>query len=195
MPAHERMFPHQHAHKLEDPEREQWLPSADVVARVGARPGLAIADIGAGTGYFAVPLARAVAPTGKVFAVDRQPEMLERLRARLEASDRDVVALVHGDAAATTLDAASIDVAFMANVWHELDDHAAALDEMARVLEPGGRLAILDWRADVAGPPGPPAEHRIASADVVALLSRRGWKLESQGEVGRFSYLLIATRA
>ena len=193
MPAHARMFRHEHAHKLDEPERQQWLPVSDVIAGVRASSGLNIADIGAGTGYFAIPLSRAVAPGGRVFAVDRQTEMLERLRARLERGD--AVVLVHADAAKTTLDDASVDVAFLANVWHELDDHDATLDEMARILKPGGRLAILDWRTDVPEAPGPPREHRIASADVAARLSARGWKPETPCDVGRFSYLLIATRS
>lgn len=192
MSAHERMFRHEHAHKLDDPERERWLPPADVVARVGARPGLSIADVGAGTGYFALPMARAVLPGGKLFAVDVQPEMLERLRARVDPGLP--VVLVRGDAAKTTLEGGSVDLAFLGNVWHELDDHGAALEEMARVLRPGGRVAILDWRTDVESPPGPPLEHRIAALDVGNALRARGWEPEVPSQVGKYSYLIIATR-
>jgi ubiquinone/menaquinone biosynthesis C-methylase UbiE len=153
MAEHDRRFRHEHAHKLDDPERLKWLPP-DAVVRQIARPGARIADVGTGTGYFAVPLARAVLPGGQVFAVDMQPEMLQLLRARVPA-DLPIV-LVEGEATRTTLEDATADVVLLANVWHELDNHVAALAEMSRILAPDGRLAILDWRDDVEQPPGPP---------------------------------------
>src|SRR5579883_2360045 len=108
MAPHERMFRHAHAHKLDDPERERWLPTADVVQQLGLQPGMHVADIGAGTGYFAIPMARAVSPGGRVFAVDVQPEMLDLLRARLEPSLP--VVLVEGEATRTTLTDHSVDL-------------------------------------------------------------------------------------
>ncbi len=192
MAPHERMFRHEHAHKLDDPEREKWLPSLVVVQQLGLRPGTSVADIGAGTGYFAIPMARAVAPGGHVFAVDMQPEMLDRLRARLEPGVP--VVLVEGEAARTTLTDHGVDLAFYANVWHEFDDQAAVIAEAARILRPGGRIAILDWRPDVEQPPGPPLEHRIAAADVEGALRRGGWSVEAPRTIGMFSYLALAAR-
>jgi ubiquinone/menaquinone biosynthesis C-methylase UbiE len=191
MPEHDRMFRHEHAHKLDDPERQNWLPIDAVLGQLALRPGMSIADIGAGTGYFTLPIARAVLPGGTVFAVDVQPEMLERLRARLAPGLP--VSLVHGDAVRTTLQSASVDLALVANVWHELDDLGATLDEMARILRPGGRVAILDWRADSEPPPGPPLEHRIAAVDVQSTLDARGWRPGAPSHVGLFSYLILAT--
>lgn len=192
MHPHERMFRHEHAHLLDDPDRQKWLPSATVLERLGLRPGMRVADVGAGTGYFALPMARAVAPGGLVFAVDVQPEMLEKLRVRLE--NGPAVALVEGDAARTTLQDGSIDLVFFANVWHEVDDRDAVLAEAARILRPEGRVAILDWRTDVQQPPGPPLDHRIAAADVEQALRARGWKVGAPDPVGVFSYLVIAGR-
>ncbi len=187
---HERMFRHEHAHKLDDPDREKWLPSAAIVQQLGLRPGMTVADIGAGTGYFAIPMAHAVAPGGKVFAVDMQPEMLDRLRARLQPGLP--VVLVEGEATGTTLADHGVDLALYANVWHEFDDRAAALSEAARILKPGARIAILDWRPDVEQPPGPALEHRIAVADVEATLRTHGWKSEASRMVGSYSDLVVA---
>ena len=156
--AHERMFHHTHADKLDDPERRAWLPPEEVVRRLELRPGLRVADIGAGSGYLTAPIAEAVGPTGRVAALDLQPEMLERLRHRLAPGAP--VDRVQADASATTLPASSQDLALIANVWHELDGRTAALAEMARIVRGAGRLAILDWRTDVAQPPGPPLERR-----------------------------------
>ena len=193
MTAHERMFRHHHAHKLDNPERQQWLPVDAVLQRLAVRPGMRVADIGAGTGYFALPLARAVLPGGRIFAVDMQPEMLDLLRARL-APELPVV-LVEGEATRTTLADASVDLVFIANVWHELDDRTAALAEASRILRPGGRLALLDWRADVAQPPGPPLAHRVPQPAVAALLQEQGWSVDASEPAGSFSYLVLATRA
>ncbi len=103
--------------------------------------------------------------------------------------------LVQGEATRTMLEDGSVDLAWLANVWHELDNRDATLTEMARVVRPGGRLGILDWRPDVEQPPGPPIAHRVAGADVQASLRARGWEVEDPEPAGRFSYLVLATRA
>jgi ubiquinone/menaquinone biosynthesis C-methylase UbiE len=191
MAEHERMFHHHHAQKLDDPERAKWLPAEPIVRRL-ARPGLAVADVGTGTGYFAIPLAGAVSPGGRVFAVDLQPEMLALLRSRLPPELP--ITLVAGEATRTTLGEASVELVLLANVWHELDDRAAALAEAARVLRPGGRLAIVDWRTDVADEPGPRPDHRVAASKTVATLTDGGWTIETSEPMGSFHYLVIARR-
>ena len=193
---HDKRFHHGHAHKLDDPERHTWLPTADVIARLSLRPGMAVADIGAGTGYFALPMAEAVSPGGHVAAVDVQPEMLALLRERVrEQPRRSPITLVAGEAARTTLEGASQDVVFAANVWHELDDRSAALAELARITRPSGLLAILDFRADAERPPGPPPELRLAASDVAAEVAASGSFGAVTAElIGRYSYLVLATR-
>jgi ubiquinone/menaquinone biosynthesis C-methylase UbiE len=192
----DRTFEAKHAYKLEDPARLTWLPPSEVVTALHLRPGLIVADIGAGTGYFALPLAHEVGSAGNVIAVDLQQEMLELLRVKfhLEGSPKNIE-LVRGDAAATTLRGHSVDLVFLANVWHELDDHTAVLAEARRILRPSGRIAILDWRPDVVQPPGPPLEHRLAPDAVVAAVKREGWTLLTTANVGAYSYLVQAALA
>lgn len=87
-----------------------------------------VADVGAGTGYFSLPFARAIAPEGRLFAVDFQAEMLELLRGKLRADNAPGnIELRQGTASATGLPDASCDLVFLANIWHELDDHASVL--------------------------------------------------------------------
>ncbi len=187
----ERVFNPAEAHKLEDPERPKWLPPGEVLAALKVTPGMVVADIGAGTGYFAPPLADAVAPGGEVHAVDLQPEMLALLSFKLGSGGRKNIALVEGSTTHSSLPQQSCDLVLLANVWHELDDHRAALREARRILRPGGRVAILDWRPDVTRPPGPPLEHRIAAEDVVRLVEADGWKPRVNRCVGEYSYLLV----
>jgi len=189
----ERTFQARDAHKLEDPERLKWLPPDEILARIGSVSGMTIADVGTGTGYFALPFAGAVGRGGKVLAVDFQKEMLEKLRHKLSmpGAPQNIV-LVEGEAARTTLSGKSCDLAFMSNLWHELDDEAGVLAEMERIVRPGGRLAILDYRADVAPPPGPPATHRVSREDLEQVLLRHGWTVGHAGNVGTYSYILIA---
>ncbi|MEO8499354.1 MAG: methyltransferase domain-containing protein [Vicinamibacteria bacterium] len=191
MTGHERMFRAAHAYKLDDPERRRWLPVVDVLDRLAVRPGMMIADVGSGTGYFALPLAGAVGPFGRVFAVDAQPEMLALLRGRVEDLP---ISLVHGTADRTTLPDASVDLVLLANVWHEIDEPTAVLAETARILRPGGRIAILDWRKDVEQPPGPPLAHRVSATDTAALLRSAGWAVALPETVGVYSHLVLATQ-
>ena len=191
----ERTFQAGHAHKLDDPARLEWLPPSEVLDSLALQPGSIVADIGAGTGYFTIPLARAVGPNGRVFAVDFQPAMLAHIRAKLDAADAPAnIELVEGSADRTSLHEASCDLAFFANIWHEMDDPAAVIEEASRILKPAGRLAILDWRSDLSSPPGPPDDHRLAAADVAASLSRNGWSVDTNRNVGHYSYLIQAHR-
>ncbi len=192
---HERRFDPAAVHKLEDPQRLRWMPPAEVISRLGLAPGMAVADIGAGTGFFAIPMARAVAPNGIVWAVDVQPALLEHLAAKLKAAEAPGnIRLAEGEAAATALDAHSVDAVLLANIWHELDSRPAALAEAARLLKPGGRLAILDWRPGLERPPGPPLEHRVAPEAVVEDLQHAGWRLLKSDLIGPYSYLVIADK-
>jgi len=190
MTGHDRLFRHEHAHKLDDPGRQGWLPTADVLAHLDLRPAMVVTDVGAGTGYFALPMARAVLPGGRVFAVDMQPEMLALLRAK--TADLPIT-LIQGTAGHTGLPDASADLAFLANVWHEIDDPNAALTEIRRILRPGGRVAILDWRPDVEQPPGPPLAHRTPAGETAALLRAEGWDVAEPINIGKYSYLVMGT--
>ncbi len=169
----DRLFKPQNAHKLDDPERQVWLPVVDVIRAIAIRHGTHVADVGAGTGYFAIPVAQAVGPNGKIYAIDLQPDMLSLLREKIKQLDAPRnIDLVQGEASRTTLRPKCADVVLLANVWHELDDHEAALQEAARILVPGGTLALLDWRPDRNSPPGPSSDHRLPANDVVQFLNK-----------------------
>ena len=191
---HERRFHPSQAHRLDDPSRREWLPPGEVVDRLALRAGMTVADIGAGTGYFTLPMAEKVGARGQVFAVDVSPEMLARIQAKLGESGAENVRCVEGEASATGLGAESCDVVFMANVWHEFDDHAAVLAEAGRILRKGGRIALLDWRPDVEPEHGPPLEHRIAAEAARQALAEAGFREDAPGVAGKYSWIVSGTK-
>ncbi len=113
------------------------MPVDEILAHLPVSAEATVADIGAGTGYFAIPLARRVQ---RVLAVDVQPRMLELLRNKLlqPGSPRNLE-LVEGSAASTSLASARCDLVFLANVWHEIDNSDDVLAEMRRIFETRGQ--------------------------------------------------------
>ncbi len=192
----DRVFKHSNAHKLEDPERLTWMPPAEVLSRLHLKHGQRVADVGAGTGYFSLPMARAVGEDGHIFAVDLQQEMLDLLAKKLQQDDSPTnVSLHRGPASQLPLEDRSVDVAFYANVWHEFDDGEDVLREALRIAVPNGRIAVLDWRHDKESPPGPPQGHRIAADTLVDFLQKHGCHKVSCYNVGQYSYLITAELA
>ena len=190
----DRVFDASQVHRLEAKERLEWMPPGEILGWLDLRPGMMIADIGAGTGYFAIPIAQAITPGGRVFAVDLQPELLEVLRGKLAKPDAPAnIVLLQGTASSTGLADGSCDLALLANVWHELDDDAAAVAELERILKPEGRMAVLDWRPDVERPPGPPLEHRVPARQVQQFLQSHGKRMHAVRNVGQYSYLILAS--
>ena len=194
MIMNERTFDPSMADRLDDPGRLQWLPPDEVIRVIRLVPGSTVADIGAGTGYFAFPFAAVVGEGGRVFAIDFQREMLSHIRRKLsERGGQDIIQPVEGEGAKTGLPTGSCDIVFMANIWHELDDYPAVLREARRVLRRNGRLAIVDWRSDLTPPPGPPASHRVPAVDAQKTLQQEGWSVEDAGTLGTYSHYILAS--
>jgi ubiquinone/menaquinone biosynthesis C-methylase UbiE len=191
---HNRRFHASQAHRLDDPTRKVWLPPAEALSALNLHPGDAIADVGAGTGYFTLPLAQAVGSKGKVYAVDAQGEMLALLRQKLNQPAYANVQLIEAEADQTTLPSSSCELFFLANIWHEIEDQAATLEEALRVLKVGGSIAILDWRPDVEPDHGPPLAHRVDTSSVTTSLLSAGFNKVAIGEVGRYSWLVQAEK-
>jgi ubiquinone/menaquinone biosynthesis C-methylase UbiE len=187
---HDRRFPASEAHRLDDPARKVWLPPAEVLRALALHPGETIADVGAGTGYFSLPLAQAVGSEGKVYAVDAQTEMLSLLKQKLNQDAFASVELIPAQADQTGLPASSCDLFFLANIWHEIEDQGAVLQEARRVLKRGGRIAILDWRSDVEPEHGPPLSHRVESSRASESLCSAGFEQVAITNVGRYSWLV-----
>jgi SAM-dependent methyltransferase len=139
---------HESADWLERPERDSEEHTEILVEQLKLRPGDTAADIGAGTGYFSRRLAGKVGTSGKVLAVDIQPEMLTLLTNRMAAAGIANVVPILGSATDPRLPAASVDLILMVDVYHEFDFPAEIMDALCRSLRPGGRVAFVEYRAE-----------------------------------------------
>lgn len=156
---------HPGADWLERPEREAEEAPQEVITALALQPGQVVADIGAGSGYFTWRLARAVGPTGRVYAVDIQPEMLDRLRANLANRGVSNVVLVLGGEQDPGLSRASVDLALMVDVYHEFAWPHEMLTAICTALKPGGRVALVEYRAEDPAVPIKPL-HKMSEAQI-----------------------------
>ena len=133
---------------LEREEREREERTDLLLAELALAPGMVVADVGAGTGYIARRIAAQVGPKGTVYAVDVQPEMIRLLRA---AAARDGLAQIRpvlGALHSVPLPVASVDLAIMVDVYHELEYPREVLESLVRALKPGGRVVFVEYRAE-----------------------------------------------
>ncbi len=192
--SHERRFDPKSLQKLEAPERGLQFPVDAILDAAGVCAGLKVADIGAGSGYFTLPMARRVLP-GKVYAVDPSTELLEVIRGKLALDGAPAnVDLMVGEDSATGLAEGSCDLIFLSAVWHEIDSHVEALREFGRIATTKAGLAIVDWSPGGMHPPGPPLEHRVARAEVERALERGGWGVVKSAMVTDWTYLVVGRR-
>ncbi len=160
---------------FDDPARDAWQRPDDVVRALDLAPAMTVADVGAGTGYFSVRLARAV-PQGEVIATDIEPDMVRYLGERARREQLPNLRAVQGTATASGLTARSVDRILVVDVWHHLGDRIAFARDLAAALRPGGRLVIVDFT--LAANHGPPKEHRLSPEAIIADLTAAGLKAE-----------------
>jgi SAM-dependent methyltransferase len=124
--------------------REQWQRVPDIFDAIGVRPGATVADVGAGDGFFTSRLARAVGPDGRVYAVDIDAGVLDRLKRRLTEDGIQNVVSVKGEPDDPKLPEAAIDAALIVNAYHEMEQHQSMLAALRRALKPEGRLVVIE---------------------------------------------------
>lgn len=159
-----------HMAHLESEERHRRQPPARLLAAIGVQPGARMADIGCGPGFYVLPAARLVGPDGRVFALDLQEAMLARVREKAAAESLANVDARLSEENHLPLPDGSADVALVANVLHECTDPVAFLREVRRILVPGGRVAVIEWRPEPMDM-GPPLAERIGPNAVEAALT------------------------
>ena len=150
---------------LEREEREREERSDLLLRILAPAPGSVVADVGAGTGYYARRIADLVGPTGKVYAVDVQPEMVAMLQSVAKQRGYGNITPVLGSVNDVKLPAALIDVAIMVDVYHELEFPYEVLASVVRAVKPGGRVVFVEYRAEDPRVPIKPL-HKMSEAQI-----------------------------
>jgi SAM-dependent methyltransferase len=154
--------------------------------------GSSVADIGAGSGFITERLASRVGPTGRVFANDVQPQMLDLLAKRLARKKITNVTLVQGDLDDPRLPPASVDLAIMVDVYHEFSQPQAMLRHLRDALKAGGRMVLLEYRKEDPAIPIRP-EHKMSVAEAKLEVEAEGFTLSKVDESLPRQHILIFT--
>jgi SAM-dependent methyltransferase len=173
---------------LESPERRRLLDPERFCEKIGLRPGAVLVDVGAGTGYFAIPAARRVGAEGKVYAVDVSDEMIRFLRDRRVERGLLQIEPVLSTPHRIPLPTGVADVVLFATVLHDISTPTVA--EAVRLLRPGGILVNLDWKKEPT-PFGPPFEIRLGPDQAEEVISRQGLSLVGSFDPGKYHYAQI----
>jgi len=183
---------YQGAEWLERIERDEE-EAPDVALSVLKIPkGASVADIGAGSGYMTVKLAARVGPTGRVFANDVQPQMLDMLARRLARQRIANVTMVQGTVDDPKLLPSSVDLELMVDVYHELSQPQAMLRHLREALKPGGRLVLLEYRKEDPSIPIRP-EHKMSVAEAKLEVEAEGFTLSKVDDALPRQHILIFT--
>ena len=183
---------YQGAEWLERREREQEEEPDVALDVLKIQKGASVADIGAGSGYITERLAARVGATGRVFANDVQPQMLEILSRRLAMKQIANVTLVQGTVEDPKLAPASVDLELMVDVYHELSRPQVMLRHLREALRPGGRLVLLEYRKEDPTVPIKP-EHKMSVAEAKLEVEAEGFTLAKVDEALPRQHILIFT--
>ena len=173
--------------RLDNPEREKKQLPNEVIAKLELQNHDVVADIGAGTGYFALRIAAAY-PEVTVIAADSEPEMVAYLQYQAAARKLENLEPIVVDSASPVLPVKA-NVALTVNTYHHIDNRVEYLRNVRGSMAPGARIAVIDF--NMASPEGPPPEHRVPMAQVVEEFTQAGYTLVEDCGLLPFQYFLI----
>lgn len=178
-------------HVYDEEGRRKWQNANAILTEIGLRPGVTFIDVGCGEGFFALPAARLVGAGGRVYGLDVNPQVIERLEERATREGMSNLRLKVGKAEDVVLCEACADFVFFGIVLHDFDEPAKVLANAARMLNPEGRLVDLDWKKKPMEF-GPPLQIRFSEKEATHLIEAGGFKVQTAKEIGPYHYLVIA---
>jgi ubiquinone/menaquinone biosynthesis C-methylase UbiE len=164
---------------LNRPERIQEENPEEMLEQLDVKPGMTVCDMGCGDGYYTIELAKRVGPTGKVIAVDIQPEMLQELSRRCERGNLKNVDMVLGLPHDPKLPVGQVDLILMVDVYHEFSNPVEMLNAMRKSLKPNGRIALVEFRGEDPQVPIKP-EHKMTKKQILKEYEANSMKLVNQ---------------
>ena len=189
--------PHTHDHSFgdsekwakvfDDPKRDAWQKPHEVIQALALKPDAVVADIGSGTGYFAVRFAHMV-PKGRVYGVDTEPDMVKYLSERAKKEGLGNLIALRASPGNPQLPEKA-DLVVLVDVYHHIGNREHYFGRLRDSLKPGGRVAVIDFRMD--SPEGPPKAARIAPAKVKAELKQAGYVLDREHGFLPNQYFLV----
>jgi len=179
---------------LERPEREAEEEPARAIEALDIKPGMTVADIGAGSGYYTVRLARKVGADGKVYATDIQVGMLSMIQRRAAIEKLTNIVPVLGAADDPKLPPGSVDLALMVDVYHELAAPQAFVRRLREALKPDGRLVLIEFRKEDPRVPIK-EEHKMSVAEVRQELSADGYAIDRVIDVLPWQHIIVLKQA
>ncbi|MGH2459547.1 MAG: class I SAM-dependent methyltransferase [Chloroflexota bacterium] len=168
------------------PERRGSPPAEDVLSHLSIGSGSVVADVGCGPGFFTLPLARLVAPGGRVYALDVEPSMLDLVTARSIAAGLSGIESVRVESGRLPLDDARADLTLCGLVLHDLTDQPGMARELIRITRPGGQIAVVEWLPGA----GDSRPNRLRPAEVISLFEDAGWRMGKVTPLGEQQFLV-----
>lgn len=179
------MNPTEIAHDFESEAREFYSRRDDVVRALDLQPGMAVADIGAGSGFYTELFAAKVGPSGRVYAVEISPQWIKYLRQKFERQGLTQAIVVEGGEHSTRLAPGSIDLAFASDAYHHFEYPADTLASIYQALRPGGRWVVLDYdRIPGVTPPSRLEHLRLDRETAIREIVAAGFQLERLIDIG-----------
>ena len=194
-PRQHGLFPPKDLGLLDPPDRDTWQRPDQIMDALGIADASIVADVGAGSGWFTVRVARRVGPNGIVYAQDVQQEMLAAISRRVQREGLTNVRTVLGQGSDPNLPRGKLDAILVVGVYHEIDDRVTMLQNLAAALKPQGRLGVIDFKLNGDGGPGPALEDRVDPQVVLQDAEKAKLRLLQQESFLPYQYCLIFARA
>jgi predicted methyltransferase len=188
------LFPPANLGLLESPDRDAWQKPEQIMDALGIAEGSKVADIGIGSGWFTIRLARRVGPNGRVYAEDVQRQMLEATRRRVSREGLKNVETILGTETNPNLPARALDAILIVDTYPEVDDRVTFLRNLAAALKPNGRIGVVNYKPGQGGP-GPASNEgvRVDSTAVEADARAAGLRVLRRENLP-FQYLMLLGR-
>ena len=190
MPKESKKFESQKADRLISDERFNSLRPDLLLEKIGLKPGMNVADIGCGNGFFSVPAAELVAPEGVVFALDISEKMLNKFRERTIPSN---ISIRLSEENKLPVESNAVDFVLLSAVFHEVKNRHQFLLEVRRILKENGVLWILEWTPQEEKG-GPPEHHRVSPEEIQGEFGKTGFRLEWSKSVGSSHYQMLSKK-
>lgn len=186
-------FDYKKSKNLISDKRKKLLPAKEILLDLGLKNSDIVADIGSGIGYFTFPASEIVGPEGKIYAMDISSEMLNEIEKVIKDKHIFNIEVVKTKESKLMINDDSVNFAFASTVLHEVDELDSTLQEIKRIMFPGGKIAVIEWK-QVKSDFGPPVEHRLDSNMLVEKLKELGFRDIKGTDLNEYFYTITGLK-